>query len=155
MTSFRNKVILLELHRSVSFRGEGAGRPFSFGSSVGQTCPMCHDPGLLYKEQGLEMLPRGRSYEGDSEMLVRDYGTGENGESRLKEMGIVLDCAVHLRHEPSWESLGDLKNILLGPTPRASDSEGVQRDLKTCISSHGCLSCFWSQGHTLRTVWIV
>lgn len=155
MTSCRNKVILLELHRSVSFRGEGAGRPFSFGSSVGQTCPMCHDPGLLYKEQGLEMLPRGRSYEGDSEMLVRDYGTGENGESRLKEMGIVLDCAVHLRHEPSWESLGDLKNILLGPTPRASDSEGVQRDLKTCISSHGCLSCFWSQGHTLRTVWIV
>ena len=101
MTSCRNKVILLELHRSVSFRGEGAGRPFSFGSSVGQTCPMCHDPGLLYKEQGLEMLPRGRSYESDSEMLVRDYGTGENGESRLKEMGIVLDCAVHLRHEPS------------------------------------------------------
>lgn len=155
MTSCRNKVILLELHLSVSFRGLGAGRPFPFGSSVGQTCPMCHDPGLLHKEWGLEMLPRGRSYEGDSEMLVRDNGTGENGESRLKEMGIVLDCAVHLRHEPSWESLEGLKNILLDPTPRASDSEGVWWDLKTCISSPRGLSCFWSQGHTLRTIWIV
>lgn len=62
---------------------------------------MCHDPGLLYKEGGLEMLPRGRGYEGDSEMLVRDNGTRENRESRLKAMGIVLDCAVRLRHEPS------------------------------------------------------
>lgn len=40
------------------------------------------------------MLPRGRSYEGDSKMLARDNGTGESGESRLKEMGIVLDGAV-------------------------------------------------------------